>query len=53
LEFAPILKHVKFLVNFYFALDLNYSEDLDLIMENHYKEREEGGESSGQTMFKK
>jgi hypothetical protein len=39
LEFALILKHVKFPVNFYFALDLNYSEDLELILENYYKER--------------
>jgi hypothetical protein len=33
LEFAFILEYVKFPVNFYFALDLNYSEDLELIAE--------------------
>jgi hypothetical protein len=46
LEFALILKHVKFPVNFYFSLDLNYSEDLELIAEIFSKEmgRREGKE---------
>jgi len=47
LEFAPILKHVKFPVNFYFALDLNYSEDLESIAEIFSKEMGSGGERSG------
>jgi hypothetical protein len=53
LEFALILKHVKFPVNFYFSLDLNYSEDLELIAEIFSKKWGEGGKGAEETMFKK
>jgi hypothetical protein len=53
LEFAFILKHVKFPVNFYFALDLNYSEDLELIAEIFSKKWGGGGKGEEETMFKK